>query len=188
MSKIGWIEVVCGPMFAGKSEEIIRRCRRMKYANKNFLVFKPAIDDRYANNKVVSHDKREQDSINISNSKEIYQFIKPDTDAIVVDEVQFLDEGIVNVCEDLADKGIRVIVGGLDMDFRGVPFPITANLLARAEKIDKLTAICVKCGEPATRTQRLINGEPASFSDDIVQVGGKESYESRCRHCHQVKK
>lgn len=188
MNKTGWIEVICGPMFAGKSEEIIRRCKRMNYAKKKYIVFKPLIDNRYADDKVVSHDQRWVNSINISNSSEVMQYISEEISAVVFDEVQFLDEGIVDICEQLSDSGLRVICAGLDMDFRGIPFPIMANLLARAEKVDKLTAICVICGQPATRTQRIVNGQPASVNDDVILVAGKESYEARCRHCHEVKK
>lgn len=188
MNKRGWIEVVCGPMFAGKSEELIRRVRRLGFAKKKFIVFKPTIDNRYSENEVVSHDKRSLKSINISHSSEVSKYINNELDAVIFDEVQFLDNGIIDVIEELADKGIRVICGGLDMDFKGEPFPIIANLLARAEKIDKLTAICVVCGEPATRSQRLINGIPASKDDEIISIGGKESYEPRCRKCHKVAK
>ena len=115
-----------------------------------------------------------------------YNYIKEDTYAVVIDEVQFLDNNIVKVCEQLANDGIRVIVGGLDMDFRGEPFPIIAELLSRAEDVTKLNAICVKCGENATRTQRIINGIPAFFEDPIVIIGAKEAYEPRCRKCHEV--
>ena len=184
----GWIEVVCGPMFAGKSEELIRRVVRLGYAKKKYLVFKPAIDNRYSETEVVSHNKRSLKSIAISSSSDVEQYITNDLDAVIFDEVQFLDSNIINVIENLADRGIRVICGGLDMDFKGEPFPIIANLLARAEKIDKLTAICVVCGEAATRSQRLVNGQPAKADDDVVSIGGSESYEPRCRKCHQVNK
>lgn len=188
MSKTGWIEVICGPMFAGKSEELIRRANRLSFAKKNFLVFKPTIDNRYSIDQVVSHNKRSLKSINITRACEINNYVNDTIDAVIIDEIQFLDKEIVNVCETLANKGIRVICGGLDMDFKGEPFENTALLLAKAEKIDKLTAICVVCGESATRSQRLVNGLPASEDDDIISVGGKESYEPRCRKCHQVKK
>lgn len=186
--KRGWIEVICGPMFAGKSEELIRRANRLTYAKKKYLVFKPLIDNRYSENQVVSHNKRSLNSINITCAKEIYDHINDDLDAVLIDEIQFLDKEIVNVADDLANKGFRVICGGLDMDFKNEPFENTALLLAKAEKIDKLTAICVVCGEAATRSQRLVNGLPASEDDDIISVGGKESYEPRCRKCHKVKK
>ena len=190
-NKKGWIEVVCGPMFAGKSEELIRRAKRLGFAKKKYLVFKPSIDNRYSQNEVVSHDKRSLKSISCSNTLQVREYLnnykENNLDAIIFDEIQFFDEDIISLCEELANKGIRVIVGGLDMDFKGEPFPIMASLLAVAEKIDKLTAICVICGEAATRSQRLVNGEPASSNDEIVLVGGNESYEPRCRACHKVK-
>lgn len=187
--KNGWIEVICGPMFAGKSEEIIRRVKRLEYAKKKTLVFKPKIDNRYSEDEIVSHSHLHTKSHNISCAKDIYKYLKDGelVDAIVIDEVQFLDEAIVNVCSDLADRGIRVIVAGLDMDFKGEPFKNMPALLAKAEFITKLTAICVKCGAQATRTQRIINGIPAKRDDPIVIVGASECYEPRCRHCHEVK-
>lgn len=184
--KLGSIEVICGPMFAGKSEEIIRRVKRIEYAKKKVLCFKPSIDNRYSKDEIVSHNQNKKKSFVITNSSEIYNYIKEDTYAVVIDEVQFLDNNIVKVCEQLANDGIRVIVGGLDMDFRGEPFPIIAELLSRAENVTKLNAICVKCGENATRTQRIINGIPAFFEDPIVIIGAKEAYEPRCRKCHEV--
>lgn len=184
--KIGSLEVICGPMFAGKSEEIIRRVRRIEYAKKKILCFKPAIDDRYSADEIVSHNHNKTKSIVINHSSEIYQYISQDLYAIVIDEVQFLDNGIINVCTSLANQGIRVIVGGLDLDFRGEPFSVMPELLARAENVTKLTAICVKCGENATRTQRIVDGRPAFFEDPVVMVGAKEKYEPRCRLCHEV--
>lgn len=184
----GWIEVICGPMFAGKSEELIRRIKRLEYAKKNTLVFKPKIDNRYSDDEIVSHAMRKTKSFNIVESNDVYLYVNEETDAVVIDEVQFLDDNIVNVANDLANKGIRVILGGLDMDFRGEPFPIMANLLSIAEDVTKLTAICVQCGAPATRSQRIINGEPAAYDDPIILVGASEQYEPRCRHCHIVKK
>jgi len=182
----GWIEVIAGPMFAGKSEEILRRIRRLEYAKKKYLVFKPAIDNRYSTQEVVSHIKNKTKAIAITKSSEILEHIKYNTDVIIVDEAQFLDNEVVEICEKLANEGRRVIVGGLDMDFRGEPFPVMAQLLARAEDVTKLTAICVKCGAPATRSQRIINGKPAKYNDPVVVVGAFESYEPRCRHCHEV--
>ena len=184
--KNGFIEVVCGPMFAGKTEELIRRIKRLEYAKQNVLVFKPKIDTRYAIGEIVSHNLSKKPSIIIENSEEILMFIKNDTDAVVVDEVQFFDDGIIEIAEDLADKGIRVIVGGLDRDFRGEPFGPMPELLARAEFVTKLTAICVKSGLPATRTQRIINGKPALYTDPLILVGANESYEPRSRHYHEV--
>lgn len=189
ITKNGWIEVICGPMFAGKSEELIRRVKRLEYAKKNTLVFKPKIDNRYSEDEIVSHSKYHTKSINIESSDDVLKYVKKNknVDAVVIDEVQFLDEGIVNVCNDLANQGIRVIVAGLDMDFKGEPFKNVPQLLAKAEFITKLTAICVKCGAPATMTQRIVNGEPAKKDDPIVIVGASECYEPRCRHCHELK-
>lgn len=184
----GWIEVVVGPMFAGKSEELIRRLRRLDYAHKTYLVFKPKIDDRYSKDEVVSHLKNKAKAIPIKEGKEILSYVKEDTEVVGIDEVQFFDKSIIDVCETLANRGIRVIAAGLDTDFRGEPFPISASLLARAEFVTKLTAICVKCGAPATMTQRIVNGVPASKTDPVVLVGGIESYEPRCRHCHEIRK
>jgi thymidine kinase len=158
----------------------------MEYAKQNVLVFKPTIDNRYSETKIVSHDKREQSSININQPKEILNYIKPDTNCVVIDEAQFFSDDIVNVAQHLADSGLRVIIGGLDSDFRGEPFGPMPQLLAIAEKVDKLTAICVKSGEPATRTQRLIDGKPANYNDPIVLVAGSESYEPRSRKHHEV--
>ena len=183
---MGSIEVICGPMFAGKSEEIIRRVRRIEFAKKKVLCFKLAIDNRYSVDEIVSHNQNKKKSFVISSSKEILNYVTPDLYAIVIDEVQFFDKEIVDVCETLANKDIRVIVGGLDMDFRGEPFSIMPELLAKAEKVTKLTAICTQCGEEATRTQRIVNGVPAFFEDPIIIVGAKEQYEPRCRKCHIV--
>jgi thymidine kinase len=184
--KNGFIEVVCGPMFAGKTEELIRRIKRLEYAKQNVLVFKPKIDTRYALEEIVSHNLSKKPSIIIENSSDILNYIKEDTDAVVIDEVQFLDHAVVGIAEHLADHGIRVIVGGLDSDFRGEPFGPMPDLLARAEFVTKLTAICVKSGLPATRTQRIINVEPANFNDPTILVGANESYEPRSRHYHEV--
>lgn len=184
--KNGFIEVVCGPMFAGKTEELIRRIKRLEYAKQNVLVFKPKIDIRYAENEIVSHNLSKKPSIIIDKSEEIIPYINEKVDAVVIDEVQFLDKEIIRIAEDLADRGIRVIVGGLDRDFRGEPFGPMPELLARAEFVTKLTAICVKSGLPATRTQRIINGKPAHYNDPTILVGANESYEPRSRHYHEV--
>ena len=182
----GSIEVVCGPMFAGKTEELIRRIKRLEYAKQNVLVFKPKIDTRYATDEIVSHNLSKKPSLIIDKSIEIYNHVKADTDAVVIDEVQFFDNDIIRITEDLADRGIRVIVGGLDRDFRGEPFGPMPELLARAEFVTKLTAICVKSGLPATRTQRIIDGKPAHYNDPTILVGANESYEPRSRHYHEV--
>ena len=188
MKQNGQIEVICGPMFAGKTEELIRRANRLDYAKKKYLVFKPTIDDRYSATEIVSHSNYRKNSICIKHSSEILDYITDDIKAVVVDEAQFFDIDIVNVCEWLANRGLRVICGGLDCDFKGSPFPVMAQLLARAEFVTKLTAICNVCGEPATKTQRIIDGQPAYEDDPIVLVGAKEAYEPRCRKCHMVLK
>lgn len=182
----GWLEVICGCMFAGKTEELIRRINVLSYARKNILVFKPKIDDRYSTTEIASHAGSKVPCIVISEAKEILNHVNYDTDVIAIDEVQFFDEDVVDICEYLADSGLRVMVAGLDKDFRGEPFGVLPDLLTRAEFVTKLTAVCAKCGAPATRTQRIINGKPASFNDPIVLVGAKEAYEPRCRHCHEI--
>lgn len=182
----GWIEVICGCMFAGKTEELIRRINVLSYARKNILVFKPKIDDRYSTTEIASHAGSKVPCIVIGEAKEILNHVNYDTDVVAIDEVQFFDEDVVDICEYLADSGLRVMVAGLDKDFRGEPFGVLPDLLTRAEFVTKLTAVCAKCGAPATRTQRIINGKPASFNDPIVLVGAKEAYEPRCRHCHEI--
>lgn len=182
----GFLEVICGCMFAGKTEELIRRINVLSYAKKNIKSFKPQTDNRYSDHEIVSHAGVHIPCVVVEKPKEILKYIDDDTDVVAIDEVQFFDEDIVEVCEYLADKGIRVMVAGLDKDFRGVPFPVIAELLPRAEFITKLTAVCAKCGAPATRTQRLINGKPASFEDPIIMIGSSEQYEPRCRHCHEI--
>lgn len=183
----GFIEVVCGPMFAGKTEELIRRAKRLKYAKQQYQVFKPIIDDRYsAKPVIVSHNLLTEECILIKNSSEILDNLKPDTEAIIIDEAQFLDEGVVKIADMLADRGLRVIVGGLDRDFKGEPFGPMPQLLAIAEFVTKLTAICVKTGMPATRTQRIIDGKPANYHDPLIVVGASDSYEPRSRHAHEV--
>ena len=182
----GWIEVICGCMFAGKTEELIRRINVLSYARKNILVFKPKIDDRYSTTEIASHAGSKVPCIVISEAKEILNHVNYDTDVVAIDEVQFFDEDVVDICEYLADSGLRVMVAGLDKDFRGEPFGVLPDLLTRAEFVTKLTAVCAKCGAPATRTQRIINGKPASFYDPIVLVGAKEAYDPRCRHCHEI--
>ncbi len=182
----GWIEVICGNMYAGKTEELLRRIRRLEYAKKTVVVFKPKLDNRYSEGEVVSHNNERVRSINISNPKDIMKYVDPLPYAIAIDEVQFLGPEVINICEELAYKGVRVIVAGLDKDFRGEPFGIMPELLARAEYVTKLQAICQVCGAPATRTQRIINGKPAKYTDPVILVGAKEHYEARCRHCHVV--
>ena len=184
----GWIEVICGSMFAGKSEELIRRVKRLEYAKKNIKVFKPAIDNRYSNDEIVSHSKYKTKAINITCAEDILKYVTNDTYAVVVDEVQFLDNKIIEIAEQLADSGKRVILAGLDKDFKGEPFGVMPYLLAKAESVTKLTAICSVCGMPATRTQRMVNGKPAKYDDPLILVGATESYEPRCRGCHKVER
>lgn len=185
----GWIEVICGSMFAGKTEELIRRITRIKYAKKDIIVFKPSIDDRYEKTEVVSHSQRKVKSIVVKDSAEIKEYINNLEKlpyAIAIDEAQFFDRGLIEVLEDLANKGTRVIAAGLDLDFRGEPFGIMPDILARAEYVTKLHAICQVCGDLATRTQRIIDNKPAYYEDEIILVSAKEKYEARCRHCHEV--
>ena len=182
----GWIEVICGSMFAGKTEELIRRITRIQFAKKEVIVFKPEIDDRYDKQMVVSHTSRKVKSIPIKSSADILPMLDHLPYAVAIDEAQFFDKGIIKVAEHLADNGVRVIVAGLDLDFRGEPFGCMPDFLARAEYVTKLQAICQICGDQATRTQRIIDGRPADYNDPIVLVSAKEKYEARCRHCHQV--
>ena len=184
----GWIEVICGSMFSGKTEELIRRTRRAQIARQKVQVFKPRLDDRYQFERVASHTGMHLDAIVVGGAREIPQLVAPDTTVIVIDEGQFFDWTIADVCDFLADNGRRVIIAGLDLDFRGEPFGPMPLLMAQAERVDKLQAICVVCGAPASRTQRLINGQPASYDDPVIMVGADEVYEARCRHCHQAPK
>jgi len=185
--KAGWLEVIAGCMFAGKTEELIRRINVLRFAKKNIKVFKPAIDNRYSNTKVVSHAGSSVDSLVVAKARDILDYIDDSVDVVAIDEVQFFDSEIVAVCEQLACSGKRVMVAGLDMDFRGEPFNVMPVLITCAEFVTKLTAVCTCCGAPATRTQRLVNGEAASYHDPIILVGASESYEARCRHCHDVR-
>ena len=182
----GWIEIVCGSMFSGKTEELIRRVRRARIAQQKVQVFKPALDNRVLGEKVASHNGLHWEAVPVGNAREILVKLEPDTTVVAVDEAQFFDWEISDVCNELAESGLRVILAGLDMDFRGEPFGPMPLLMAEAEEVTKLQAICVTCGAPASRTQRLINSEPAAYDDPIILVGGSESYEARCRHCHQL--
>lgn len=182
----GSLEVICGSMYSGKTEELIRRVKRAQIARRKVQVFKPAIDTRYSLEEVASHDGVRATAIPVSSAAEIAELIEPDTTVVAIDEVQFFDEGIITLCEDLARRGLRVIVAGLDQDFRSEPFGPLPVLMAKAEMVEKLQAICVICGAPASRTQRLIDGRPASYDDPVILVGAHEAYEARCRHCHVV--
>jgi thymidine kinase len=181
----GFIEVVCGPMFSGKSEELIRRLRRAQIARQNVVVFKPAIDDRYHADHVVSHDGTSLEGRRVHSAREIIDLAQ-DAHVVGIDEAQFFDGEIVGVIDELAESGKRVIVAALDRDFRGEPFGPMPGILAVAEFVDKLQAICQRCAEPATCTQRLIEGQPARYDDPVVLVGATDSYEPRCRSCHEV--
>ncbi|UNL89619.1 thymidine kinase [Bacillus subtilis] len=186
MKQSGWLELICGSMFSGKSEELIRRVKRATYAKQEVRVFKPVIDNRYSEAAVVSHNGTSMTSYAISSAADIWDHISESTDVIAVDEVQFFDQEIVEVLSSLADKSYRVIAAGLDMDFRGEPFGVVPNIMAIAESVTKLQAVCSVCGSPASRTQRLIDGKPASYDDPVILVGASESYEARCRHHHEV--
>jgi thymidine kinase len=186
-AKDGWIEVISGVMFSGKSEELLRRVRRALIARKRVQVFKSHLDDRYGGvYSVSSHDGQHVEAVPVSSSVQIAEGLLHEVDVVAIDEAQFLDMGIVKVANSLADRGVRVVVAGTDMDFRGEPFGPMPHLMAVAEKVDKLQAICVRCGELATRNQRLIDGRPAPAEGPTIQVGGAESYEARCRRCHEV--
>ena len=183
----GSIEVICGSMFSGKSEELIRRVRRARIAKQTVQIFKPSVDDRYGIDSVNSHDGREIKAIAIEKAAEMLDYINGDTTVVAVDEAQFFDPGIVNICRKLADeRNLRVIVAGLDLDFRAEPFGSMPDLMAIAEEVNKLHAICVVCGDEASRTQRLIDNKPAAYDDPIVLIGAADSYEARCRYCHKV--
>lgn len=183
----GWIEVIAGVMFSGKSEELIRRVRRAVIARRQVQVFKSHLDARYAGLYSVStHDGGTVEAEPVDASEEVMHRWRPETEVVAVDEVQFLDDGLVTVANTLADRGVRVILAGIDMDFRGMPFGPMPTLLAIAEIVDKLQAICVVCGGPASRNQRLVNGNPALWDSPTIMVGGRETYEARCRHCHKV--
>jgi len=178
--RTGWIEVVCGPMFSGKSEELIRRMRRAEIARQITQLFKPKIDDRYSETDVVSHSQQRMPSTPVASSFDILSCVGDRTEVVAIDEAQFFDRGIVDVCIKLANQGKRVIVAGLDMDYRGHPFAPIPDLLAISEYVSKQLAICVRCGNPAVHTQRL------SASTDKIVVGAGDTYEARCRRCFEA--
>lgn len=182
----GRVEVICGSMFSGKTEELIRRVRRASIARQKVQVFKPAIDVRYSAQRVTSHNGLDFEAIPVSGSKDILDLIEAETTVVAIDEAQFFDAGIEQVVEHLAKRRIRVIIAGLDMDFRGEPFGSMPTLLCQADEVLKLHAICMICGEDASRTQRLVNGQPAGYHDPIIMVGASEAYEARCRDHHFV--
>jgi thymidine kinase len=182
----GSIEVVCGSMFSGKTDELIRRLRRAVIARQKVQVFKPSIDVRYAVEKVTSHAGADFEAIPVEKSADILKKLDADTTVVGIDEAQFFDDGIIALTSQLAGRGIRVLVAGLDQDFRGEPFGPMPALMAKAEHVDKIQAICMVCGDPASRTQRLVNGKPARYDDPVVIVGASEMYEARCRKHHEV--
>ncbi|CAM4109138.1 thymidine kinase [Geobacillus stearothermophilus] len=186
MTQSGWLEVICGSMFSGKSEELIRRIRRAQFAKQEVKVFKPTIDNRYREDAVVSHNGNSVIAIPVATPAEMFRYISAATDVVAIDEVQFFSDDIIDVVQTLANRGYRVIAAGLDQDFRGEPFGPVPALMAIAESVTKLQAVCTVCGSPASRTQRLINGVPASYDDPVILVGASEAYEPRCRHHHEV--
>lgn len=177
-SGAGWIEVICGPMFSGKTEELIRRLRRARFARQSVQVFKPAIDDRYAADAVVSHSEQRLEAIPLESASAILEVVTPDTDVVGIDEAQFFDPGVLEVADALAAQGRRVVVAGLDTDYTGRPFDPIPAFMARAEYVTKLLAICVRCGSPANRSLRVTNGSTR------VEVGAHDAYEAVCRACH----
>ena len=176
----GSLEVICGPMFSGKSEELIRRIKRAIIAKQKVQVFKPALDDRYDASAIASHSQRKHDAIAVKNTEDLLRHLDPEVQVVALDEAQFLDEALIPVIEDLANRGVRVIAGGLDQDSNGEPFGIMPILLAKAEYVTKLQAICMVCGAQAGRTQRMVQ------TGGQVLVGAAEAYEARCRHCHET--
>jgi thymidine kinase len=184
--RTGTLIVITGSMFSGKTEELIRRVRRALYARRSVQVFKHAIDTRSGRTEIRSHNGVPHEAIAVSTSEELLAGVEETTDVVAIEEAQFFDEGIIETCRSLADAGYEVAVTGLDMDFRGTPFGPMPRLLAEADEIVKLRAICARCGRDASRSQRLINGRPAPVSAPVILVGAEESYEARCRHCHEV--
>jgi thymidine kinase len=180
----GWLEVICGPMFSGKSEEMIRRLRRAEIAGQRVVIFKPQIDDRFDASDVVSHAGARMHAVPVSSIGDLLEQAEG-FEVVGIDEVQFFEPAIVPVALDLTDSGARVVAAGLDQDFRRLPFGPMPDLLSHAEFVDKLQAVCQRCGGPATTTQRLLDGRPAPYSGETVVVGAAEQYEARCRSCHE---
>ena len=180
----GQLELICGPMFSGKSEELMRRLRRVGYARKHAILVKPAIDDRYSIDEVVSHEGRRMAARVVRKPEAILE-LAVGCDVVGVDEGQFLDDSLIDVCEQLVERGLRVVIAGLDLDYRRAPFGPMPRLLAMADEVAKLKAVCHGCGEPALYTQRLVGGRPAPFNGETVVIGGLDSYEARCRACFE---
>ena len=190
ITRTGWVEVITGSMFSGKTEELLRRLRRSEIAGQSVAVYKPSVDDRYGETTIGTHNGRQWEATVVDNEGEgpleILQ-ADPEAEVVAIDEANFFSEALVEVCNTLADRGTRVIVSGTDQTFRGEPFDPVPQLIATAEYVDKLRAICSQCGEPATRNQRLIEGDPAHVDDPTILVGAEESYEARCRACHVLR-
>lgn len=185
---LGYLEVICGGMFSGKSSELIRRINRAKYARKDVMLFKPSLDGRYHSMNIVAHDSRQHEAVAVTNIADILPLVSPQVDIVAIDEVQFFaSEATIEVVEKLLSLGKKVIIAGLDMDFAGRPFGAMPHLLAIANEVDKLRAICIRCGSKGYISQRLVDGRPASMHDPQIQVGGVESYEARCRLCWALK-
>ena len=184
--RTGSVTVISGSMFSGKTEELIRLSRRALYARRRVQVFKHALETRSEHDEIRSHNGVPHEAVPVGSSAELLERVDPTTDVVAVEEAQFFDEGIVDICRRLADRGYQGIVNGLDMDFRGCPFGPMPTLLAVADEVVKLRAICARCGRDASRSQRLIDGKPAPASAPTILVGAHEHYEARCRHCHEV--
>ena len=184
---VGSLTVICGCMFSGKTDELIRLVRRSLHARKRVQVFKSGMDTRCDASTIRTHDDMRFQAMTVASSKELESLLEPTVQVVGIEEVQFLDEGVVGVCRRLADRGVQVIVAGLDQDFRGQPFGVMPTLLAYAENVQKLHAICKVCGGEATRTQRLVDGRPAAWDEPTILIGADESYEARCRRCHVVR-
>jgi thymidine kinase len=183
----GKLIVVCGSMFAGKSEEVIRRARRSLYAKRKVQVFKPSIDKRYDESMVVTHMGVKHEAVPVRNVAELRTLVASDTEVILLEEAQFFDDSLIELCVQWADEGREVICAGLDQDFRRKPFGPMPGLLAAADEVVKLRAICIKCGAPASHTQRIIDGKPAHKNDPVILIGATESYEARCRRCFKLR-
>lgn len=187
MKTLGQITVICGSMFAGKSEELIRLARRALYAKKSVQVFKPSVDNRYDEAMVVTHMGVRHEAIPVNSVKELESKLNPKTQVVLIEEAQFFDESLVHLATGLADQGKQVILAGLDQDFRRKPFGPMPALMAVADEIVKLRAICMKCGAPASHTYRTIDGKPAHKDDPIILIGATEAYEARCRNCFELR-
>ena len=185
--KTGSITVITGSMFSGKTEELIRLARRAMHARRKVQVFKSALDTRCDHTVIRTHDDIRFNAVPIADSASLGALIQSDTNVVAIEEIQFLDETVVDLCDQLANRGVDVLAAGLDQDFRGLPFGFMPRLMALADNVVKLHAICKKCGAEASRTQRLIDGRPAAWGDPTILIGAAESYEARCRHCHEVR-